>query len=362
MYDLFTKAYCPYRVYIGVCEQINMETESDCRTQLKQLLANEKIQTGIELSCFDHNLRVLVMPAREAKGPTVARSLIETNLYRGEMFFMCIDSHMVMAKHWDKKAIAQLRRCQQQGSKPILTMHPEDWVSRNTARLTWADPETVDHDADESWYAERPARFLCAGKLQRDSGLIELASRPIAKTPVRPLLQMFWSPCFSFTYASAHIDVPMDPECHYLFAGEEIGMSVRLWTHGWDFYVPFSCLCLHKSDRSYRRTFWELGKSSIKAEKRIQAMIGIRGHDTVKPPRLTENIRVSERYGPGTVRTIAEFEQFANVNFADCHVDKMAVLGIVNQSDPVEILCKYGSNENYLWTEHNTKDLQYGHR
>ncbi len=154
VYDLFMKAHCPYRVFVGVCDQINMGTapESDCRTRVKHLLANDKLESGIDLSCFDHNLRVLVLPDQEAKGPMYARSQIETNLYRGEMFIMCIDSHIVMTKHWDKKAIAQLRRCQvnTQRGKPILTMHPDTWVSRNTAQISYADEQ----DRDEEWHGE----------------------------------------------------------------------------------------------------------------------------------------------------------------------------------------------------------------
>jgi hypothetical protein len=359
VYDLFLKAYCPYRVFVGVCDQINIgAAESDCRTRVKHLLSNTKRESGFDLSCFDHNLRVLVLPAHEAQGPMFARAQIENNLYRGEMFIMCIDSHMVMVKDWDKKAIAQLRRCQVNSDiKPILTMHPDTWTSRNTAQLM--SDESFEQGQDREWYDERPARYLCAGKVQRDSGLIELASRSLARIPVRPLQQSFYSPCFSFTYASAHKDVPMDPNCSCLFGGEEISLSVRFWTCGWDFYVPFTMLCLHKSDRSYRPTFWELRKSSVKAEKRIQAMIGVRPINSIKQRSLTEDIDVGQKYGPGTVRSVQDYERFAGVDFANCKASKRAVMGIVNETDSVEVLSKYGSNEAFIFTERNCKEVKF---
>ncbi len=153
----------------------------------------------------------------------------------------------------------------------------------------------------------------------------------------------------------------MDPNCHYLFSGEEIGLSVRFWTYGWDFYVPFTMLCLHKSDRSYRPTFWELGKSSVKAEKRIQALIGVRPLNSVKQASLVQDIDVGQKYGPGTTRSLRDYERFAGVDFANCKADKRAVMGIVNEMDSVEVLSKYGSNEGFVFTERNCKPLKFRH-
>ena len=43
---------------------------------------------------------------------------------------------------------------------------------------------------------------------------------------------------FFFTPARWLVDVPFDPYMPWCFMGEEIMLSMRSWTHGWDIYAP----------------------------------------------------------------------------------------------------------------------------
>jgi hypothetical protein len=46
--------------------------------------------------------------------------------------------------------------------------------------------------------------------------------------------------------AQALLDVPFDPHLNFLFFGEELLHSVRLWTAGYNIYAPvqsFGCGC-----------------------------------------------------------------------------------------------------------------------
>ncbi len=57
------------------------------------------------------------------------------------------------------------------------------------------------------------------------------------------------------TLAYVHREVPYDPHMQFLFFGEETTMTVRLWTHGWDFFVPPQNVVYHLWSRAYRPTF-----------------------------------------------------------------------------------------------------------
>jgi GT2 family glycosyltransferase len=39
---------------------------------------------------------------------------------------------------------------------------------------------------------------------------------------------------FFFVRSEFLIDVPFDPYLPWIFMGEEIALSLRAWTHGWD--------------------------------------------------------------------------------------------------------------------------------
>jgi hypothetical protein len=73
LYNLFEKADCPFRVFAGVCQQ-NNKSDKDVMSQYEHLSQN-----GIK--SFVDNIRVYSMPADEAKGPMLARAIIEQKLY-----------------------------------------------------------------------------------------------------------------------------------------------------------------------------------------------------------------------------------------------------------------------------------------
>ena len=50
-----------------------------------------------------------------------------------------------------------------------------------------------------------------------------------------------------FTYAEAHKVVIHDPDMY--FYGDEMPMSIRLFTHGWNVYNPGECYVYHQYER-----------------------------------------------------------------------------------------------------------------
>merc|ERR1711862_971294 len=55
------------------------------------------------------------------------------------------------------------------------------------------------------------------------------------------------------------VDVPFDTYLPWCFMGEEIALSLRAWTHGWDIYAPRENLIAHqyRPGRMGLPKFWE---------------------------------------------------------------------------------------------------------
>ena len=102
--SLFEQADDPTRVYVGVCEQNSDDPTEAC-------VAHK----------FHKNVRRVAIPHNEAKGPTYARYLCST-LFRGESWFVQIDSHTKFVKGWDTKAIRCAQSCP--SDKAVLTHGP----------------------------------------------------------------------------------------------------------------------------------------------------------------------------------------------------------------------------------------------
>jgi [Skp1-protein]-hydroxyproline N-acetylglucosaminyltransferase len=310
IFDLFCTAQCPYRVFVGICD-ITTDRDVDLMKTLFELCRSkeEMFFTDNPNHFFRQNLRIYPMEAHRARGPMVTRSIIERSLYRNEKYFMCIDSHMKFAEHWDSKCIDQLTKCPSE--RPVLTMLPPNFEKKDR----WKKFEKMSFG--------QVSTFLCIGDVS-----------PAAF----PLLE-------SIHFALAHWEVPYDRHCKNVFQGEAITMSARLWTAGWDFFCPLMPMCAHMYDRSYRPTYWELGKSPQRGEKRLQVLLNIRPSNTIHERVLKE---LYEIYGLGNFRTLEQYEYFCDIEFSKQRINDRALLGMLpvdEQRGPNqhEILCKYGS-------------------
>ena len=333
--NLFARAYCPFHVYVGVCSQRTTGVDSDLMKEIISIATAPSAHRHGSINFTDHveaflreHVRVETVQSVLAKGPVIARASIERNLYKGQKYIMMIDSHMRFRDNWDKTAMENLNRCD--SPKPILTMYPAHYISMGN--------QEPDGMSEKNPAGPPTCLFACD---LTDKGIVGLQARQCAFRPSKPLVQLFWTPCFSFTYATAHQEVPYDPHLRYLFYGEEISMTARLWTAGWDFFCPQEMLLRHNWDSSYRPSFKELNKSAVNAEQRVQALLGIRATSSLHP-NVTSKL---EKYGLGNRRSLAAYEQFADLNFANHFLGQRAKFGLspYQGSDNEEMLCKIGS-------------------
>jgi len=310
--DLFTKACNSDRIVVGVCFQQAPEDE-DCFL--------------INCERWASRIRTHFIPHTEAKGPCYARSIIEQQLFMGEEYFLQIDSHFRFVQDWDDVLLEQLSRCK--SPKPVLTSHVGGYTLPKEYKPGGLDQAILS-----------PAKglsVLCGdtfGDQNKDDVFLRIKSR-VARTNFHgtPPPSPFWTARFSFAKSTIISEVPYDPHLEYIFFGEEIAMSARLWTYGWDMFNLAVPACYHLISRAHRHWFREVQTSpaQVQAEAagkhRICCLLGIAGPDDKYLPQL------ARPYGLGESRTLAQYENFAGVSFKEHTVQERARNGLLKPEE-----------------------------
>lgn len=274
--DLFEKAAKPERIQVGICWQVIPGQDEDC----------------VQVATRPGQVRGVTFHAtRESRGACWARHQMQ-KLWQGEDYYFQIDSHCRFEKDWDSRYIAMLRAC---GSpRPVLTTYPPGF-----------DPPDK---------FSRPRIAIMTAGAFHDTGVLIPSSWSLFldQAPPAPLPTALLSAGQVFAPGRIVEEVPYDP--HLYFQGEEISMAARLWTHGWDLFVPNDSLMYH--DYSAGRTnkrHWSDNKGwhdiNVKAARRVMRLLGTRACEDAE---VLEDI---ERYGLGKVRNLAEYERFSGIDF-----------------------------------------------
>jgi hypothetical protein len=268
-FDLISKAKHPERVNIGIVWQ-GVTPDDDSMIYFGKMFP--------QITVEHHD-------AATSQGVCWARAKAQ-QLYKGEDYALQIDSHMRFEKGWDETLINMLAECD--SDKPLLTTYPpayEPPMNLTKTRL----PKM------------RPKEFSPQGVL-----LLTSDSMPIEEAPYSLIKGTVCGACFIFGRAKYMEEVPYDPNLY--FFGEEISLTVRLWTNGWDFYHPNKLVLYHFWDRKGRQTHFNDHKDWRVADKtskqRVRSMLG----------GDAEEVDI-QHYGLGTVRSLEEYQKFSGIDF-----------------------------------------------
>jgi len=308
--DLFRKARIPTRIRVGVYEQ-NAPGDKSC------MAFNNSNR-------YRDQIRVKTVSHYEARGPMVARAVVEQELYQPSDYILNIDSHTIFTKNWDVLIIAQLKECP--SKKAVLTMYPKEYTQnrRNVG------------------FKEKPSYLVFTGFHPRL--LFPQQKRMTClKLPKTPLPSILWAGGFSFARTQILEEVPYDINCNFVFLGEEISMAVRLFTHGWDTYSPKTMLVHHLWDRNYRPLFWEQiyrKNSVVTAQTRAKH----KAMETEAVERIQKLIWLGEcsepEYGLGTERTLEEFKEMSGLDLINAEFLPRAGRGLSADPTEEELSCK----------------------
>ena len=201
--------------------------------------------------CTNGQIRVLYVPDDDSLGPAVAR-YYAAKLWFGETYYCQVDSHLLFVEHWDTKYINELKATSNY-PKSVLSSYPPGFQTSETK------------DGAPRVIKESPGALLCRceTRVQDPNPIIRINAcgnyheRQLARNVT---LQIpFIAAGFFFTDAKFLIDVPFDPYLPYVFMGEEIALSIRAWTSGYNIYAPRYNYIAHqyRPGRLGLPKFWE---------------------------------------------------------------------------------------------------------
>lgn len=271
------------------------------------------------------HVRAKVLPHTASRGPAAARYLA-SQLYRGEAFFMMIDAHSVFRPHWDVELRRDVRRAQTaHGKRVVLSYHPIPVASDGPL------------GPNRTAAPDGAMALLSGAEFHPDWGVPVVFSRSVhcSRRCHAPVLQPFTCGGLLFAPAALIDEVPFDPRLDYVFHGEEVLFSARLWARGWRSFRPCDSVVGHLYERSKEPSLWNEAKAlppDWKAQqaasyRHVQGLLHLKRYNSTEPlvPANTHGDRPRDAYEIGSdVHAVERFWDFAVVNTSGWSMDESA--------------------------------------
>lgn len=278
--NIYENADKPENIYLGIHHQ-NKDEDS------KEFCLSEDV-----VKKYGKNIREYYSKHSEAKGPAYARYWC-SKLWEGEEFFFQIDSHINFIKHWDTLMLDMYKKANEESPRPVLSFYPppEDQILNKSVPVT------------------------CKGDLSRNIENIIIPGAQYKTSSDKPLrsTKPFAAAGFMFLKGDFLYELQYDPNIPFVFMGEEILFSARLWTHGYDIYIPNVNVASHHYYRNEKPKYWNDVQNTenckMNAEKRVRYILGFMKRNFIEKDFL----RDIDKYGLGTYRTLEDFWKASGV-------------------------------------------------
>ncbi|GAM22327.1 hypothetical protein SAMD00019534_055020 [Acytostelium subglobosum LB1] len=292
---IFLNARHPQNIYIGLVDQGSELLEEQLKKDGDPLVngTTSAVDPDYPVShCYRglkiskelalNNIRRTTMTVPESRGPTLARQRASM-LYRNETYYMQIDSHVRFIVDWDLYVMNDLWSLKGRASKgrhgvpkAILSAYPMPYEE--------TDPGLPKDDQKE-------VSRLCKAVFNKN-GMITFNGY-ILKATATPAEIPFVAAGFFFGNAEFLEKVPFDPHLPNLFEGEEILLTVRLFTiGGYRFFAPTKNLCYHYYMRSKHPKFWNDNTSyqieMAQSQDRVKYILGMDPGADLSQPKYVD--------------------------------------------------------------------------
>lgn len=285
--DCINKSYNPGNLYFSVCLQYD-----------------DKI--GTSEKCLDdlvekYNITVDKYHYSESKGGCWARQLAQLN-YNYETYSLQVDSHTRFIQDWDKIIIKDYNNLLGKGiKKPLLSFLPPAYTRDDKLNkdLEFKQKENLS-------ILQIPKIKFISKDFWPDYGgynnQIDIEFKPKGITLVYG--------GFIFTAGKWVQEVEQDP-LHY-YTGEEFALAIRSYTFGYDFYTPSQIVAWHRAHPQVPKKHFNNNEKTIADN-----------HHRVAMKRLKKLIMGNDlgKYGVGNIRTLEEYERFANIDIKNQKVN-----------------------------------------
>ena len=277
--SLYENAKFPERIYVGICQQNKLE-DIDCINKEDEVVEKNR-----------KNIRVIKLEHYEAKGPTWARYLC-SKLYDGEDYYFQIDSHTKVVKDWDEKLEDMIERI---GYKKSVISHYPPMIEEYDGNTTTNVPRIC-----KSFFNDREMISFNGAENHETNGN-----------------------CYEVPYVAGGMffckgeflrELPFDPTLDYLFVGEEILLSARFWTNGWNIYTPSTNIAFHFYTRKDEPKIWtDMVYKDDDAFDKVKSLLLLTKQNKNK---------IDNNYGLGKERTLNEYYSFAGIDIKNRIVTK----------------------------------------
>jgi len=311
----YEKAKNPEKLFVGLVQQ---NCHEDCISGVLDGGETKAVEPDIDCyrifcegegkeRCANGQVRLLNIDESESLGPYAAR-FFGSKLWFGEQWYMQVDAHMTFAQDWDAISVEMLRRSP--SKKPVITHYPP------------AHTQNLDE------MAKRPSERMCTGFFavsDVESQIIRIAGSHTYGNEHNEIPR--FAPFTAAGYFVAHSDflreVPFDPFLPWIFMGEEIIMSTRLWTAGYDIFAPSQAVVGHMYHRQHQPKFWEtVGRGfSPNVHTPLQMMVLDRVKYQLGYPESAKDMIASktlltavEQYSMGTERPLSQYLSMVGLN------------------------------------------------
>lgn len=279
--NALANAEFPERIVFGICRQFNLDDGFDNLDEFEG----------------DKRFKVKNIHYIDAKGLPYARAVINEELLDDEEFVLQLDAHHRFDKNWDSTLIGWYYDLKNDGYNPLICGY-----------LPYYNPFNDPADrVQEPWLSEAACFYPHGTIFIRPTGVKNWESL------TKPYPARFISGHFCFGPNKWAKEVRHDPQI--FFSGEELNLTVRSFTHGYDLFHPHRVVIWHATMREERsgKLVWDdqhkrgepmWYKQQDIGRSRIRQLIGVEdnGHD------LTG-------YDLGTVRTLRDYEKYAGIHF-----------------------------------------------
>lgn len=270
--SLFENAEFPDRVFVGVFLQIDPMADTDCFLQKHP------------------NVRVTMIHAKDARGAGYARYHCQ-GMMQNEDFFFQVDSHMRFAKNWDSVLVNMYNECGKE--KSVISTYP----------LPFTLPDKL-HSGGR--IVINPQKFDVDGVLLQASGIHAFKENQALEQTAYISAGMLFGP------RSMVKDVPADP--YIEFTGEEITTAIRLWTHGYNVYIPNKVVAYHNYEvNTGRPRIWDDPAAHNRVHLKSRARVLHLCRTKLNP--AADCLLEIDKYGLGSERSFESFEEFSKLDF-----------------------------------------------
>ena len=251
-------------------------------------------------------IELIALPYQQAQGVGFARALCD-KLYQHEQWFLQIDAHSLFAHQWDSDLIATLTTLRQESDKPLLSGYPPSYHYTSQGSIIFAQQASriAFNDFNPEGMPTLTSRLLIGSFLERGS---------------------FLAAGFIFTQGTFVTEVGNDPRV--FFEGEEITLSLRAFTWGYDVYHPAYPVLWHHYTREASPKIWqdhslcaqEKGEVAVSWELRE---ISSQRHVKRVLSLLSDHHDEEGEKSLGPLRTGRQFEYRCGLNFqlASCYAE-----------------------------------------